>query len=445
MGKMPVLNEVNSAIVSEFQDINSGTEVELYSGDMAFLGQDKFHFGVGRIYFNWEPSPDFYFHFIPSDGPINFNPINGSKFQITTDKFEPLKVLVTNFKYPSGETRGIVDTLNDNSSVKVKNLKFHVSNYQEFRGNHVAIKGTNNMVSRSTREIGKWKVELESFPKSKEEVSSSKSKNSYLITNIGKLSRKDGHRFSTNEGEKFLDNLKWVMSLIKGANVSPVFVTGHDENDNTIWMSFRPSWHSRFNEGEPLICKSEIDPTLEMLENFTKKIKTKHWERDLPVVISWYLQTVAPRQYVETQIVLSQVGLEMISWVFFVDEYEMLSRNGFKELAASDKISMLLHELNVPKIVPVNFGGLEKKREELGKADGPQIFTYFRNGIVHPSKKEEIYGSENTAKIQAARLGAYYLQMALLYVLGYNGTHQSACRFSNTEIMTSRPAPWLQK
>ena len=100
--------------------------------------------------------------------------------------------------------------------------------------------------------------------------------------------------------------------------------------------------------------------------------------------VDWYIESLN-NLTMDNDIISVQIALESLSYVVLVEKTKTITDTEFDKNSASKNIRMLLQICNIP------FGGDEMEifsdeiREEF--ADGIDLISYYRNKIVHPSKR----------------------------------------------------------
>ena len=148
------------------------------------------------------------------------------------------------------------------------------------------------------------------------------------------------------------------------------------------------------------------------------------------------------RGNVELQLAESQIALELLTCVAFLEENSLMSEKAFEGLDAADKVRVLLFWLGVPAAVPDRYAAL--KARETG-ADAPKAVTEIRNAIIHPTnsngaKREKI---DMNAVYEAWQLNLWYVELALLKLIGYSGPYSN--RTTREITGASELTPWTPK
>lgn len=71
--------------------------------------------------------------------------------------------------------------------------------------------------------------------------------------------------------------------------------------------------------------------------------------------------------------------------------------------------------------------------------DGPSTLVKMRNNLIHPQMSEDV---SLNAYMQAHDLGQWYVELFLLWLIGYNGEYANRVAYGYEGIWTMVPVPW---
>ena len=119
-----------------------------------------------------------------------------------------------------------------------------------------------------------------------------------------------------------------------------------------------------------------------------------------------------------------------------------MSEKAFEGLSAADKVRVLLFWLGVPTAVPDSCPAL--KARDTG-ADAPEAVTEIRNAIIHPTKSNRIKREkiDMRAVYEAWQLNMWYVELALLKLIGYSGPYSNRTTSGITGAIET--LPWTPK
>jgi hypothetical protein len=138
-------------------------------------------------------------------------------------------------------------------------------------------------------------------------------------------------------------------------------------------------------------------------------------------------------------------GLELLGWAV-LQRHQWLTREVIDrpQFPASASTRLLLHWAGIPVGLPERFGALAARRASLRQPDwaAPEILFNVRNALVHPPKRvdEPEWPSEDEL-FEACQLATWGLELAIVRLLGYEGTYTSRLRL-NQPGSGSEPVPW---
>jgi len=160
-----------------------------------------------------------------------------------------------------------------------------------------------------------------------------------------------------------------------------------------------------------------------MFAGFAKRWADSAWRTPLKTVVSWYIEANSSRTTLETRIVLAQVALDLLAWVYLVETQRLHSRADFRRLSAAGRIRVLLHHLGVPATLPDYLAHLPSLCN--GDAfDGPGVVTRVRNALVHAAEDSGrvIASARGEQLLECSELALHYVELALLAVCEYSGS-----------------------
>lgn len=246
-----------------------------------------------------------------------------------------------------------------------------------------------------------------------------KEQNGFVCTHVGTI-RKDIGKIKLDEAINVLLALGDIISVTVSENRYPVLITGIDNDIATIVVPFiGPTSEATSNQ---LLVSYEADNLLQDLLPIYFQLKQREaWKSELTQLVFWYLQA-SKWSSPESTVVLTQVALEMASWVELVENGSLISQSGFEPLPASDKIRLLVDKLKLKIHYTYRLSNLEKFGKAF-QADGViDSYVQIRNALVHPKKKNrsKISNIDQKRAIQEAGLvGLHILEMYLLYKFGF--------------------------
>lgn len=258
----------------------------------------------------------------------------------------------------------------------------------------------------------------------------------FVCTHVGHISKKLG-KIKLKEAAKITTAIGDICSLLIGKNAYPTMLTGIQNEKASSLIPFLGKIDQAKKHGS-LVPYTENNVISTIFSTYFKLVNP-HWNNEIKQILFWYLQANSWSS-AESTVALTQIALEMASWIELVENNSLVSNGGFENLPAADKIKLLANSLKLD----VSFTKLLKELESFGKAyQGPDAVTAFvniRNNIIHPKKKnrDQISKPEHKrAIIEAGHVGLHLVEMYLLYRFGYKGKVENRL---TGEVMQT---PWL--
>lgn len=128
-----------------------------------------------------------------------------------------------------------------------------------------------------------------------------------------------------------------------------------------------------------------------------------------------------------------------LAYTYLVNRRSILTRNAFRKARAADNLRQMFMELGIPVAIPAGCTTLNRLNDDpavpLDWDDLPHALTSVRNSLVHPEPSNREHFA--AAYYDAWRVGLWSLEMSILGVWGYRGTH---CSRIDGRVM---PVPWI--
>jgi hypothetical protein len=148
-------------------------------------------------------------------------------------------------------------------------------------------------------------------------------------------------------------------------------------------------------------------------------------------------------EVLDFRIPVACTGLELLGWGV-LQRHQWLTRDGLGRLRASGLVRLLLQWAGIPVELPDQFGALAGRRGRLGQMDlaGPELIFDVRNSLVHPPKRiEEPEWPDRNELFEAWLLAMWYLELAVLRLLGYEGRYLSRLQQGGW-VFDTQAVPW---
>lgn len=303
-------------------------------------------------------------------------------------------------------------------------------------------------------ECDEWEITINIVENMKYLIKQLSEQNGYAITQFGIIKRRDGKPFDMVKAQDILYPLRDLLSFVEGAWCAPLFPIGLKDGQ-IAWIIYQNTAPSTWLGGHKLIT-SMID-LMEMNLAFKNLVEIRANDISRAIRLGTAIGIYIEACHAITQptaIILIQSALELLISLYVedhnIDVLEDFWRKKSKcndDAPASLMLKWLLENLSISLDLPCTLKNLHKYRgkfESLKKASGPEIFTFIRNGFIHPTTKNmkraiSLEVEDIPAISDAASLGKEYLALVLLRFLGYSGNYTSW--LDNT----IKPVPWADK
>lgn len=136
-------------------------------------------------------------------------------------------------------------------------------------------------------------------------------------------------------------------------------------------------------------------------------------------------------------------GLELLGWSI-LQHRQWLTPDDLGKLSAGARTRLLLQWAGIPIDLPSDFDALTAWRGRQGRpyVAGPELIFELRNRVVHPPKRLSDPEWPHPDELwEAFRLATWYLELALLRILNYNGEYASRLQLTGWKGQTE-PMPW---
>lgn len=377
----------------------------------------------GQIYFQWFPSKGVFFEGDPVEGTDElFSFYNADNdFQVVVDGIIVGPGFIVNI---NNSVRGVINYAGrGDRTISVGKILFSVPNLRDIFGSGVRnLEGSSFHMGRLIFETDTFTINLDRRADYRKHRESIRRKGGFFLFYGGELVPKSGS-ITLEEAGKIFGCLNMFLSFLQGGRVSVYFQKGFYQGE-IIWENFPAGFLDPYKDGTfswiPYFIGEEIS---ELWGSFFGLWNGKKEDDFLNTALHWYLEANNYSGFVEGSIVMAQNALELIYNWWIVEKKSMLGGRDAENISASNKIRLLLSQLNIEPAVPKAFSQLAAYRSNEQLDDGPEKIVQIRNAIVHSQKKkrEDLRAISSQAKFESLRLSLFYIELALLKILDYKG------------------------
>jgi hypothetical protein len=269
--------------------------------------------------------------------------------------------------------------------------------------------------------------------------------NSASPTHVGRLERIDGATFAAADAKPVLRAFRWFLSFARGLWIVPMLIVGYDASGNRVWEEWQCSngltrWRNLqtwFND--------HANEGFGAFPGFARLFADPLWGEPLRFALHWYIESNGSAGAIEGSIILTQAAFELLSHVLLVEDRKSLSAAGFGKLPAADKLRALLVTSGIPHAIPPECPELAKLAAP-DLPDGPGCLTLIRNSLVHADTRNRtrLTKISTDARMEAWRLGLWYLEMVLLRLANCAGKYSNRLFVDGFKGNEVRAVPWAQ-
>lgn len=430
---------VNNAINSSYFGYEIDEDIIIYEGKFCIYLDYKYKCS-GKVFYKMTPPIS-----------INFKAeilyVEDERVDLDLD-YDDAILEVYGYK-PINITINYINELNiegyiNDSCIKSKNsyveyIDFNIINLDKFPGK--LIKHQDKLFAgRIQFDINDFTVTIDKRYDYRKELNEDlKSKSGSIITHVGRIARKDNSLFKTKNINNLLDRISSSLSFMCGRYVDICLAKGYQKNTNVyrIWregivtpFKFVPTWT------DTLSNYHNIEKYMALM---CKKLEDGYYGPAIKNVIDWYIESLG-NVTLENNIISIQVALEALSYVVLVEQHKVMTDEEFDSNLASKNIRILMSSCNIP------YGKDELKLFDehiINKFDdGIDLVIYFRNKIVHPTRKGYRANLDVMDMWNIIQIGTRYIELVILSIIGYKGEYSNRLNerwYGEVEVV-----PWGQ-
>lgn len=431
------MREVNDAIYSKYFNYDIDEDIIIYEGRFCIYLDKKYKCN-GIIYYKMIPpmSINFEASIINTQDEDLDLALDYDNAILEVYGYKPAYVTV-NAISESNIDGYINDTTLKSKNTYVEYVDFNVINLDQLPGKLINYENK-LFAGRIEFEVNDYKVILDKRYDYRKELNEElKVKSGCIITYVGRIFKKDNSLFKTNNIESILDKISTSLSFMCGRYIDICLANGYinEKNVYRLWresivtpFKFVPTW------SDTIANYYNIEKYISLM---CKKLDDSYYEPTIKHIIDWYIDSLN-NITLENNIISVQIALETISYVVLVEIFEIIDDMEFDENSASKNIRMLLDVCKIPygqKELYLFDDWIKSKFD-----DGVDLVIYFRNKIVHPSRKGHRANLSVDDMWNIIQIGTRYVELSLLYVIGYKGEYSNRLKYRSYGEVES--VPW---
>ncbi|WP_143469336.1 hypothetical protein [Leeuwenhoekiella nanhaiensis] len=430
-----------------FETDHPNQRIDIYEGDFYLKNESQTFKCNGNIFFEWLPNLGSRFTGRLTRGK---HPKFAGYYTIIVEDNIIGKVFLTNLTDSSEssfiEIQGVFnhECIYGDKSITVELVKFDIPNLKDYIGSIVSKDG-GTFRNRIHFENDDFSIVIDKAIDYKDRLKKLKNKGGYLSLYTGELKLKKGS-LNYETTKNILRSFGTFLSFLNGRKIAPIFYSGIYQGEK-IWSDFSNYDISLYKYNSGWSSMFSIDGFKELFNKFLEIWKNDDDQNFLVSAIHWYNESNSNSGYAEGSIVMAQTALELLYNWLIIEKGNLLLGRDSENISASNKIRLLLSQIKMSKAAPLNFRELQSYITENPEIhDAPEAIVQIRNSIIHSQfeKRKKLSKLNSNTIHQALQLSILYIELSILYILGYNGEYEDRC--SGNDYLTDRTksVPWVE-
>ena len=391
----------------------------------------------------WMPSPRIVFD-IEADLPIGSGDLASMTVEPADFKTTNCVVHSTDLISSISASAGAMESEGDQ---RLDSVGFQVVNFSDFitpgpavtPGDPTAVGGDLGTIQTIALEHDGWVIRLVVVPESRDRCQELKTTGGYALTHVGHLKRRDDSTFSAEQAKDILESLRVFLSFARGAMCGMPIQWGRGAEGKIVWRRFGSPVVDRWKRPYCSWIGTNHGAVLtELFDTFCRKYNDRDFREPLGMAVRMYSHCNTRSSGMEGSIILGTAALELLGTLIVENHGDIRD--------AAKRLRKLLSALETQPTIPPRFQALARFARKNGNCDAPKALVQFRNGFVHPTAKRRkiVFAPEaRTATSDACTLAVWYQELALLHLLGHQGSY---CNRSTAKWdWEVEPVPWSKR
>ncbi|MDR6845936.1 HEPN domain-containing protein [Flavobacterium granuli] len=448
---LELINTFDDILESPIQMEITNQPIKIFEGEFSLIDDKEEIKIIGNIEYKWLPHKGaiFYGNLIENSEQIISLVDTIRSFDVVCNGNTLGKGFISNFSIGNEITikgKFHFNSVFGDETIPVDKLKFCIPNFRDFSGNIVkSITETTKKTykNRIVLENDKYSIIIDKCFDYKKSVELLNDNGGYLILYSGELKAKKGTLTFQNSKE-ILHCLNIFLCFLNGRRTSALFIHGVYE-ENTLWVDYSNYNVDSYDKLSSWTNSQSIEGFNELWKTFSDKWKNENDKDVLNTAIHWYMECNKGSGFIEGSLIMAQTALELLYNWYVVENKKLLVGKDSENINASNKIRLLISQLNINYNVPNRFTSLQKflKSEKLN--DAPEAVVQIRNAIVHSQeeKRTKLNNIDINAKREALELCIWYIEMSLLKILNFKDKIYNRCSENLATSSKIERLPWI--
>lgn len=300
---------------------------------------------------------------------------------------------------------------------------FHAANFPRLHGRPVTWSDGSVGSARLMFEGSSWTIVMDEVQNASELGKNLKAYGGFALTHVARVHRTDGSPFTSAELQEFVDAFTFFCWLCAEARCGPLLPVGFDGQGHAVWSRWSHTRTESFSAAATWLDTANAGEAEALFPTLMARFGDRYWRQILTHAIAYLVEAGRPHT-VERAIMMAQLLLEAVGYSWLVEERKLLTHDGFEKRKAAQNIRKMLLDMKVPTPIPKNLSALSTTRSKKGDpVGGPGALVIKRNEIAH--RRGATPNLNYAPLIEAWRLGAWYSELAVLRLCGFNGLYRS--------------------
>lgn len=432
----------------------SNANITIYKGIFKLKDKETLIKIQGEVYYNWLPDTSVLFKGEIIEANININEMFNKNitFELILNDMKFGKSFLISIEFgnykQSTKVKGIIsnNAILGDKSIVVSKVRFAIPNLRSFHGHSIKNVSDNNFSVTKGRILlndDTYSIKIDKASNFNNLNKELENNGGYLLMYSGELT-KNNNQISINEANDYLHSLSNFISFLNGRRTSAIFREGSHEKD-IKWIDYTDYYVDPYKKATSWSPKNFIIDFDSIWKKYRNLWKDENDRDFINTAIHWYIEANNNAGRAEGSLILSQTALELIYNWWIIENKKMMVGKDTESINASNKIRLLLSQLNINFLVPDKFQSLQNFiKDEKQINDAPDVIVQIRNSIVHSQieKRKKLAKIDSKVIYEALQLSIWYIELALLRILDYNDRYINRTSKEFIESKTVEYVPW---
>jgi hypothetical protein len=264
---------------------------------------------------------------------------------------------------------------------------------------------------------------------------------SLQFTHFVLLERIDGKSFRWKQARTVVEDFVEFLSFVAGRKVGAALFVGIGDDLSKRWARwkvFESDPPGQAISWSPDSWEQLGKDEQQLLPLFMQRMRDPNWGDFLRRALRYRL--LANDGHIDTRIVMSAAGLEVVAWAALVAVDGWVPRKVAANAEAADLLRMLLMQMQLDLAIPdAAASATQECRRRKQTWDGPELVTKVRNETTHSKNLADSLPDD--VRNEAAAMSQMYLELALLWVFDYQGSYRDRLTYRTQRVPWAKGEP----